>query len=66
MGNDALEEFYADMEDVLIIGVNSDRTINLKTTVQDLEEVQAILNTALMMVLLHKVKKDDYGVDRMH
>jgi hypothetical protein len=66
MGTDALEEFYADMEDVLIIGVNSDKTINLKTSVQDLEEVQAILNTALMMVLLHKVKSDDFGVDRMH
>lgn len=65
MGADSLKDsFYEDMEDVVIIAVRSDKTIDIQTSVENLEEMQSILSTALMMTTFHKVKRRN--LDNMH
>jgi hypothetical protein len=65
MGDDSLEDYYKDLEDVIILGIKPDNTVNISTSITDLNEIQSILNTALLMVLYYKSKDSD-GVDRMH
>lgn len=64
--DEMLEEFYRDMEDVIILAIMPDKTVNMKTSIQDLKEVKSILTTAYMMTVFHDVKRDDYDVDNMH
>jgi hypothetical protein len=65
MGDDTLEDPYKGLEDVIILGIRPDKTVNMSTSLQDLTEIQSVLNTALLMVLYYKSKDSD-GVDRMH
>lgn len=58
------DEFWDDMEDVIFLCVKKDRTINMKTSVSDMDELQSIFSTALMMATFHKVKKED--IDKLH
>ena len=58
------DEFWDDMEDVIFLCVKKDRTINMKTSVRDMDELQSIFSTALMMATFHKVKQED--IDKLH
>lgn len=58
------DEFWDDMEDVIFLCVKKDRTINMKTSVSDMDELQSIFSTALMMATFHKVKQED--IDKLH
>lgn len=68
MGDDSLEEdsFYADLEHVVIIGIKSDKKVNIKTNVYDMKELQSILSAAMMMSTVHHVKSLDNDVDKFH
>ena len=68
MGTDALEDekFYEDMAEVIIIVVKKDDTVNIKTTVQDMHELQSIFSTGIMMASFHDIKSLDPGVDKLH
>lgn len=61
---DKEDEFWNDMEDVIFICIKKDKTINMKTSVQDMDELQSIFSTALMMATFHKVKQED--IDKLH
>lgn len=61
---DADDEFWDDMEEVIFLCVKKDKTINMKTSVRDMDELQSIFSTALMMATFHKVKKED--IDKLH
>lgn len=61
---DKEDEFWNDMEDVVFLCVKKDRTINMKTSVRDMDELQSIFSTALMMATFHKVKQED--IDKLH
>ena len=61
---DREDEFWNDMEDVVFLCVKKDRTINMKTSVRDMDELQSIFSTALMMATFHKVKQED--IDKLH
>ena len=63
---DAEDEFWRDMEDVIFICVRKDKTINLKTSVQDMEELKSIFTTAFMMALFHDTKSYPKDIDKMH
>ena len=56
---DKEDEFWNDMEDVVFLCIKKDRTINMKTSVSDMDELQSIFSTALMMATFHKVKQED-------
>jgi len=58
------DEFWEDMEDVVFICVKKDKRINMKTSVRDMNELQSIFSTALMMATFHKVKQED--IDKLH
>lgn len=64
MGYDTLEEFLENMEEVVIIAVRPDKTIDIKTSIMNMTEMQSVLSTALMMTTFHKVKRID--LDNMH
>lgn len=67
MGTNPLDkddEFWDDMEDVIFLCIKKDRTINMKTSVSDMDELQSIFSTALMMATFHKVKQED--IDKLH
>jgi len=69
MGTDPLDAddpFWEDMEDVIFLCIRKDRTINMKTSVQDMDELQSIFSTALMMATFHKVKSDSSDIDKLH
>ena len=61
-----VEEFYKDMKDVIILSINSDKTVNMRTSIKDLKEIKSVLSTAYMMATFHDVKSSDFGVDNMH
>lgn len=61
---DKEDEFWNDMEDVVFLCIKKDRTINMKTSVSDMDELQSIFSTALMMATFHKVKQED--IDKLH
>lgn len=71
MGADPLidkdDPFWQDMEEVLIVCVKGDRTVNIKTTIQDMEDLKGVLATLYSMALFQQMKqKPINGVDRMH
>ena len=61
---DKEDEFWNDMEDVVFLCIKKDRTIDMKTSVSDMDELQSIFSTALMMATFHKVKQED--IDKLH
>jgi len=68
MGDDSLEDdsFYDGLEYVVIIGIKTDKTVNIKTNVYDLKELQSILSAAMMMSTVHHVKSLGKDIDKLH
>ena len=70
MGNDPLEfkndEFWKDMQDVVFVCVKKDKTINLKTSILDMDELKSVFSTAYTMALFHDMKTNPKDIDRMH
>jgi hypothetical protein len=60
------DAFYEGMNDVIILAIKDDKTVSLRTSIQDIKEVKAVLSAAYMMATLHDVKRDDFGLDNMH
>lgn len=61
------DPFWQDMEDVLIVCVKRDSTVNLKTSIQDMEDLKGVLATLYSMALFQQMKQKPIdGVDRMH
>lgn len=63
---DIWEEFFKDNQGVVFLVVKPDRTVSLKTNIYDMNELKSIFSTAYSMAVFQDVKRDDYGVDRMH
>jgi hypothetical protein len=69
MGTNPLDkddEFWKDMEDVVFLCIKKDRTINMKTSVTDMEDLKSIFSTAFMMALFHDMKSSPKDVDKLH
>lgn len=69
MGSNPLDpnsKFWEDMQDVVFICIKKDRTINLQTSVTNMEELKSVFSTAYMMALFHDMKSDPKDIDRMH
>lgn len=70
MGTDPLDfendEFWKDMEEVVLVCVKKDRTINLKTSIKDMEDLKSVFSTAYTMALFHDMKTDPKDVDKLH
>jgi hypothetical protein len=70
MGADSLidenDPFWDDMEDVLIICVKKDRTVNLKTSIQDMEDLMGVFTTLYMMAMFRHMKSSPPDLDIMH
>lgn len=65
MGADSLDDdFLQNMTDVIIIAVREDKVIDIKTSIEDIVEIQSVLSTALMMATFHKMKRID--LDNLH
>lgn len=60
------DEFWNDMEDVIFICVKKDRTINLKTSLMDMEELKSVFSTAYTMAMFHDMKRDPKDIDNLH
>jgi hypothetical protein len=58
--------FWKDMEDVVLINIRKDRTINMQTSVQNMEELKSIFSTAYMMAMFQDMKSDPKDVDNFH
>jgi hypothetical protein len=63
---DKEDEFWNDMEDVVFLCIKKDRTINMKTSVKDMEDLKSIFTTAFMMALFHDMKSNPTDVDKLH
>ncbi len=63
---DKEDEFWNDMEDVVFLCIKKDRTINMKTSVKDMEDLKSIFTTAVMMALFHDMKINPTDVDKLH
>jgi hypothetical protein len=61
---DKTDDFWEGMEDVVLLCIRKDKTVHMKTSVQDMDELQSIFSTALMMATFHKVKQED--IDKLH
>jgi hypothetical protein len=69
MGTNPLDfedSFWKDMEDVVFINIRKDRTINMQTSVQNMEELKSIFSTAYMMAMFQDMKSDPKDVDKFH
>lgn len=69
MGTNPLDkddEFWKDMDDVVFLCIKKDRTINMKTSVTDMEDLKSIFSTAFMMALFHDMKSSSKDVDKLH
>lgn len=69
MGTNPLDkddEFWKDMDDVVFLCIKKDRTINMKTSVTDMEDLKSIFSTAFMMALFHDMKSSPKDVDKLH
>jgi hypothetical protein len=60
------DEFWADMEDVVFLCIKKDKTINMKTSVKDMDELKSIFSTAFMMALFHDMKRNPSDLDKLH
>lgn len=63
---DPNDKFWEEMEDVLFICIRKDKTINLKTSVTNMEDLKSVLATAYLMAIFQDVKSFPDGVDNMH
>jgi hypothetical protein len=63
---DKEDPFWEDMEDVLFVCVKSDKTVHLKTTVKDMEDLKSIASTLFMMALFEDLKSLPKDVDKLH
>jgi len=63
---DLEDEFWKDMEDVVFINVRKDRTINMQTSVSNMEELKSIFSTAYMMAMFQDMKSNPKDVDKLH
>ena len=54
------------MEDVVFLCIKKDRTVSMKTSVRDMEELKSIFSTAFMMALFHDMKSSPKDVDKLH
>jgi len=63
---DENDPFWDDMEHVLIICVKSDRTVNLKTSIHDMEELKSIFSTLYTMALFQNMKSSPKDIDNLH
>lgn len=70
MGNDPLDfendEFWKDMEDVVFLCIKKDRTINLKTSIMNMEELKSVFSTAYTMAMFQDMKKNPKDIDKLH
>lgn len=69
MGNHPLDKddpFWDNMEDVVFLCIKKDRTVSMKTSVMDMEELKSIFSTAFMMALFHDMKSSPKDVDKLH
>lgn len=64
--SEKLEEFYKDMQDVIILCIKPDKTVNMKSSIHNMTELKSVLSTAYMMATFHDVKREDLDVDNMH
>lgn len=60
------DEFWQDMEDVVFLCIKKDRTVSMKTSVRDMEDLKSIFSTAFMMALFHDMKSSPKDVDKLH
>jgi hypothetical protein len=60
------DEFWKDMEDVVFLCVKKDKTINMKTSIIDMEDLKSVFSTAYMMAMFHDMKRDPSDLDNMH
>ena len=63
---DKEDEFWNDMEDVVFLCIKKDRTINLKTSIMDMEELKSVFSTAYTMAMFQDMKKNPKDIDKMH
>jgi hypothetical protein len=63
---DVDDGFWDDMEDVVFLCIKKDRTINMKTSVKDMDDLKSIFTTAFMMALFHDMKSNPKDVDKLH
>jgi len=64
-----MEKFAEDLTGIIIIGVKSDNTVNVKTNVYNKDEFQSVLTTAILMAVLQPEKfgsGSSSGFDSMH
>ncbi len=69
MGTNPLDfedDFWKEMEDVVFINVRKDRTINMQTSVSNMEELKSIFSTAYMMAMFQDMKSNPKDVDKLH
>ena len=58
--------FWDNLEDVVFINIRKDKTINLKTSIRDMEELKSVFSTAYMMAMFRDMKSDEKDVDNLH
>ena len=63
---DVDDGFWDDMEDVVFLCIKKDRTINMKTSVKDMDQLKSVFTTAFMMALFHDMKSKPEDVDKLH
>ena len=63
---DLEDDFWKDMEDIVFINIRKDRTINLQTSIMNMEELKSVFSTAYMMAMFRDMKTDPKDIDRMH
>ena len=70
MGTDSLddedESFYKDAAEVIVLVIKKDDTVNIKTSVTDMHELQSIFSTAMMMASFQYVKSIGGDIDKLH
>jgi hypothetical protein len=70
MGTDSLDDeedaFYKDAAEVIVLVVKKDDTVNIKTSVTDMHELQSIFSTAIMMASFQHVKSIGNDIDKLH
>jgi hypothetical protein len=60
------DEFWKDMEDVVFLCIKKDRTINLKTSIMDMEELKSVFSTAYTMAMFQDMKTNPKDLDNLH
>jgi len=63
---DADDKFWEDMEDVVLINIKRDKTINIMTSVKDMTELKSVFSTAFTMAMFQDMKSNPTDIDKMH